>query len=316
MGAVTNPAVSVVVSTRNRPEHIVACVAAILSNRDAGWFELLVIDQSDTSASRDAVERAAFDDRLRWISTDSRGLSLARNIGISLARAPVLVFTDDDCRVTSNWVRSVVELFESDPELSLMFGAVALSSGARQQGFAASFAPVAVRELRGGLPAMRRPWGVGANMAVRRRALETIGVFDPALGAGAAFFAGEEIDLTIRALSAGLKVVETPHITVLHLGERVGDDAARLMRGYGIGFGAAFFKHVRLGTPGALRALVEWWVRHLGRSTAKVFSGHTAPGFGLLAAVAWGACRASLRSLDTTPQELEISHRAGSDASS
>ena len=90
-------------------------------------------------------------------------------------------------------------------------------------------------------------------MAISRSAFEAIGTFDPGLGAGTALFAGEEFDLTIRALAAGLKVVETPHMTVLAPRRRTGRDASQLMRGYGVGFGAAFLKHVRLRTPGALR---------------------------------------------------------------
>jgi glycosyltransferase involved in cell wall biosynthesis len=90
MTAETNLAVSVVVATRNRPEHIAGCVASILAN-DEIPFELLVIDQSDTGPSRDVVSQAGPDPRLRWIRTDSRGLSIGRNTGVALARAPIVV---------------------------------------------------------------------------------------------------------------------------------------------------------------------------------------------------------------------------------
>ena len=313
-GRVTDLAVSVVVPTRNRPQHIAQCVASILSNREIP-FELLVIDQSDTSASRDVADRAGLDARLRWIRTESRGLSVSRNTGVAMARAPIVVFTDDDCRVPSDWMKSIVQLFGSDPELSLLFGAVTVRPEDQAQGFAASFMPKRVRELRGSIPHMRSPWGIGANMAIRRSALEAIGAFDPGLGAGTALFAGEETDLTIRALAAGLKVVETPDIAVLHLGVRSGNDASRLMRGYGVGFGAAFFKHVRLRTPGALRGLTQWFVVHGWRSMVNALRGHPTPGFGLLAGVFWGVCRSSMLSLDKSSQSSDANHNGRGESS-
>jgi GT2 family glycosyltransferase len=306
MNLAITPVVSVIVPTRNRPEHIVQCVASILANQDVP-FELLVMDQSDSSAGYDAGG-GEHDPRLRWIRTDSRGLSACRNAGIALARAPIIAFTDDDCRVPSGWVATIGELFARDPELSLLFGAVTVRPEDKVDGFAASFMPKRVRELRGTIPSMRDAWGIGANMAIRSSALDTIGTFDPGLGAGSALFAGEEIDLTIRALTSGLKVVETPELSVLHLGVRKGKDASRLMRGYGVGFGAAFFKHVRLGTPGALRGLSEWFGRHVWHSLAKALRGHPAPGFGLLAGVMWGICRGAVRSLHEAPPCVRL-HR-------
>ena len=301
MDAIPSLAVSVVVATRNRPEHIAGCVASILANWDIA-FELLVIDQSDTTASRDVVGEVAVDPRLRWITTDSRGLSAGRNVGVALARAPIVAFTDDDCRVPPNWVKSIFELFGSDPHLCSLFGAVTVRPEDRAKGFAASFMPKGVRELLGRIPAMHDPWGIGANMAIRRSAFEVIGMFDPRLGAGTPLFAGEEFDMTIRALAAGLKVVETPRNGVLHLGVRTGKDASWLMRGYGVGFGAVFMKHVRLGTPGSLLALTEFFFVHVWRSLVKTLRGQSSPGFGLLAGILWGVCRSSMRFLDEVPQ--------------
>jgi hypothetical protein len=170
----------------------------------------------------------------------------------------------------------------------------------RAEGYAAEFEPSELRVLRDGLPDMRLPWGVGANMAIRRTALDSIGRFDTMLGAGAPFFAGEEIDITIRALTTGRKVVHTPEISVLHLGIRKGDDAARLMRGYGIGLGATFSKHVRLRTPGSGRALAQWLALHGERSIRNALRGQKNPGFGLVASVIWGACRAAIAPLDVS----------------
>src|SRR5262245_3707531 len=87
--------VTVVVPTRNRADHAAACVATILKN--AGFDELIVVDQSDGPETRQAL--TSFDDtRLHYVQTDTRGVTSARNIGIELSRSSIVAFTDDDCR--------------------------------------------------------------------------------------------------------------------------------------------------------------------------------------------------------------------------
>jgi GT2 family glycosyltransferase len=284
--------VSVVVSTRNRPDQIVDCVLSILAN-PGDDFELVVIDQSDDGSSRVAVAAASDDSRLRWLPTDTRGLSASRNVALGATRAPVILFTDDDCRVPNDWVARVRAAFETEGGPALLFGAVVLRSEDRARGYAAEFEPARAREFQHGLPDLQAGWGVGANMAIRRAVFDRVGVFDLMLGAGAPFHAGEEIDLTIRALAVGFKVVHDPGIAVIHLGVREGPEASRLMRRYGVGLGATLAKHVRLRTPGALKLFAGWLMLHGRRSLWNLIRGHKNPGLGLVASVLLGAWRSS-----------------------
>jgi hypothetical protein len=70
---------------------------------------------------------------------------------------------------------------------------------------------------------------------------------------------GGEPDLLFRVFRAGLKVVNAPEVVVEHLGVRAPGEASRaLWRSYGLGTGAAIFKHVRLGDPLGLRLYLRW----------------------------------------------------------
>jgi len=51
-------------------------------------------------------------------------------------------------------------------------------------------------------------------MAVRRKVVEDIGAFDPLLGPGSKFKAGEDVDFAIRAIARGWKVVTANEILV------------------------------------------------------------------------------------------------------
>jgi GT2 family glycosyltransferase len=294
------PRVSVIVSTLNRPDQVVDCVRDILANE--ADFELVVVDQSATEVSARAQAACGTDPRLVWIQSATRGLSTSRNVAVGAARGDVLAFTDDDCRVPRDWVSRVDEVFASDSDLGLLFGAVILSEEDRARGYAAEFEPEEARTFRGTLPDLRTPWGIGANMAIRKAVFTAVGLFDAKLGAGTGFPAGEEMDITMRAIAAGFKVLQTPRVEVTHLGVRTGAAASTLMRGYGVGLGATLAKHVRLGTPGAAYVLTHWVAMQTGRTLSRALRGHKQPGFGLLASVILGASRSIKTPIDKARQ--------------
>jgi hypothetical protein len=104
-------------------------------------------------------------------------------------------------------------------------------------------------------------------MAIRRSILTRVGAFDPVLGAGSPLRSGSEPDFLFRVLRDGLKVVNAEEVQVHHLGIRKpGNESSRLIRGYGVGTGAAFFKHVRLGDAGAAGVYLGF----LGTTTSRV----------------------------------------------
>ncbi len=283
------PKISVIVPTRNRPDQIRPCVDSILANADSD-FELLVVDQSDGPGSEQAWAEPKSDQRLRYLRSSLRGAANARNAGITGTTGALMLFTDDDCRVPDDWVRQWRTVFDADPEAALGFGRVELPADLGG-GYAASFEPDQ-REYQGALPAPGAAWGISANMAARRSLFDKIGLLDTLLGAGARFIAAEETDLLIRTIAAGKKVVNVAEASVLHLGIRAGSEASQLFRGYGIGLGAAFLKHLRLRTnPGAL-LLLQWVLHHGSQSARRALSGERPTGLGFVAGMLIGAGRA------------------------
>jgi GT2 family glycosyltransferase len=96
------------------------------------------------------------------------------------------------------------------------------------------------------LPQKKNAWGIGAAMGVRVASMEKIGGFDPLLGAGATYPAGEDWDIALRALLLGYSIIETNAVSVMHHGFRSYEEAATLNQRDGIGGGAAMGKLLRL----------------------------------------------------------------------
>src|SRR4051812_5516598 len=104
--------ISVVVPTRNRPDHAAACAQALLACE--GLQQVVFVDQSDSEATLEAI-RALGDSRIGCVRSQLRGATNGRNVGIELTTGAIIAFTDDDCRVAPDWISRILEAFDGDP---------------------------------------------------------------------------------------------------------------------------------------------------------------------------------------------------------
>ncbi|MDQ4009903.1 MAG: glycosyltransferase [Actinomycetota bacterium] len=102
---VLEPQLSVVVPTRDRPDRLAACLAA-LERQTSPQLEIVVVDDAsrDTRAVAGAVAAAP---HARLVRGAGRGPAAARNAGVRAARAPVICFTDDDCEPVPGWAQAL-----------------------------------------------------------------------------------------------------------------------------------------------------------------------------------------------------------------
>jgi GT2 family glycosyltransferase len=253
MAALTS---TVVVATRNRGSMIQESLRSLLALQEPG-LQILVIDQStDDSTLRAIAEVTGSDPRLRVHSTRTTGLARGRNIGIQLSTSDVVAFTDDDCVVDPGWLKAVLREFDS-PSVAAVYGRVIPPGSHSRTGTEIAYKPSQERTL---YVCPVPPWyiGHGANMAMRRSDLLAIGGFDPMLGAGTAFPAGEDLDIAYRLLRAGRHVVYSGSALAYHRNWRDWPSRKRTERGYGVGAGALFMKYIRCGDPYGVRLLGTW----------------------------------------------------------
>jgi GT2 family glycosyltransferase len=100
-----DPAVSIVVCTRGRGPLVISAIESILASVGVR-LELVVVDQSASTDTANAVAVFRDDPRLRYIRSFTVGVSRARNIGIRAARNDIVLITDDDVTVPPDWARN------------------------------------------------------------------------------------------------------------------------------------------------------------------------------------------------------------------
>ena len=86
--------VSVILPTYNCCDLLREAIASIL-DQDFGDFELLVIDDGSTDATRQRVEAFA-DPRIRYHFQPNRGVAAARNVGLGMAGGEYVAWLDSD----------------------------------------------------------------------------------------------------------------------------------------------------------------------------------------------------------------------------
>jgi glycosyltransferase involved in cell wall biosynthesis len=107
---------TVIVPTRDRPQALARCLAALRQQVGIA-LEVVVVD--DGSRDPRAVERAleALPDA-RLVRRDGGGPAAARNAGVQAARGRVVLMTDDDCVPAPGWAAALTAAVEQRSALA------------------------------------------------------------------------------------------------------------------------------------------------------------------------------------------------------
>ncbi|MHB8990479.1 MAG: glycosyltransferase family 2 protein [Chloroflexota bacterium] len=247
---------SVIVATMDRPSYLERTIASLRAGR-VQPHELLVADDSRGPETRELVE--GWSSRwpaVRYLETEKRGTSAARNLGARAASGDLLLITDDDCIVQEDCVGRLIEGFEADPEAACVTGRVLPYGDARGKVAVAVSGETEPREWRG----KARPWGIGhsSNISFRREEYHRIGGFDEEMGPGTKLYAAEDLDVLYRVLKAGGKVVYRPEAVIYHDQWRTRSQARKRRADYARGTAAFLLKHAILHRDGfALRMMAS-----------------------------------------------------------
>jgi glycosyltransferase involved in cell wall biosynthesis len=254
---------SVLICTRDRPDTVGQAIESVARCNHPS-FDVHVMDQSSTDETRIIVESLAdqFESRCRIVyhHLEKAGLSRAYNAGLRVSEGEIIACTDDDVVVPADWLSRIVERFDADPELGLLYGQVLVPESLVEAAASGTIVPTLWRSTTVRLHQRDRNfviWGMGANTAIRRQMLDDILGFDEALGGGAPLRSSQDFDFSFRAYRAGYAILLDHAVTVDHYGSRTPEQWPATQRNYGIGDGAFYSKHIRCGDLLALRLLLH-----------------------------------------------------------
>jgi GT2 family glycosyltransferase len=188
------PAVSIIVPTRDRPGYLEVALASIAPQAGRAGAELLVVEDGGDGSARAVAERhgAAY-----TAHAVTEGLNAARNTGVAATTGDLVVFVDDDVEAPEGWLDALLAGAAAAPDHDVFGGPI----HARLEGFSLprcgrEGAPITELDLGPSDGELEFAWG--ANLAIRRAALERIGPFEASLD-----LYGDEEDWQRRHRAAG-----------------------------------------------------------------------------------------------------------------
>ena len=212
------PEISVVIPCRNGATTLGRQLDALLGQTQSTNFEIIVANNGSTDDTVSLVHSyAERDPRIRLVDASRRrGINVARNVGVSAARAPLVVLCDSDDVVHDGWLRAYVDAYANG-----------FQSGGGSTMWTTPDGEVfdIVRDLYtlqlGGLT-LASP--VGANCGFSKVAWETAGGFEEDVNGG-----HDETYFFFRLSEIGFKVSFVPGATITYFAR---SDARSLWRQY------------------------------------------------------------------------------------
>lgn len=199
------PRVSVVIPVFNDPLRLGLCLDALeRQSLPAAAMQVVVVD----NGSRPELQLPPRSYRLVLLRCLEPGSYAARNLALQHCQAPVIAFTDADCRPQPRWLEEGLTALERQG-VELVAGAVILAPSSADQPTAADLVEqtFAFRQER---YVARGAYGATANLFVRREVLERLGGFDQRRKSGADREFGE------RARAAGDRIGYAAQAVVVH----------------------------------------------------------------------------------------------------
>lgn len=239
-------AASVIVVNWNGQEIIRPCLDSLLDQRSERPIEIIVVDNGSTDDSRGMLAREY--PQVRQVALPiNRGFAGGANAGIAAATGEAIVLLNNDAVADSSFVDSLVRALEANPSAGAVTGKIVLARRYRRA-LPGVHSEGTLRGIDGTLWAVddngeqlinstgnettrsangrdrdwlapattRRPAGTapgfsGGAVALRREALDQVGVFDDRF-----FMYYEDTDLSWRLRRAGWQIVYAPDAIVNH----------------------------------------------------------------------------------------------------
>lgn len=208
--------ISFVIITYNRPDDALELARNIsgLEGLDE-LVEEVVIVNNQSSISYEQVEAfiAAHPEvPFQYVTApENLGVSRGRNYAISLSRAPILLFLDDDALLRNkDALRHVLPLFAEGGDRPVGIAAFKIYYASTGEMQVNAFPHKRFIE-RKDWPHFETAYFSGAAHAIRRQVFDKVGVYPENF-----FYGMEEYDLSYRTLDAGFSIRYDDRVVILH----------------------------------------------------------------------------------------------------
>ena len=201
-------------------------IDALLNQKglEPGDFEIVIINNNSTDRTEEIAKKYIEKNisiPFVYATENKQGLSHARNKGIEVANGYLLAFLDDDAFAHENYIKDVLNFFDTLPKVQAVGGRILLHFEDTEPSWYTHFL--------GSLLGYFNPWSEvkvfnktqyprGSNMVYRKELFEKYGVFNPELGRiGEGMLGSEEKEMFQRIYSGNELIYYLPEAVIYHM---------------------------------------------------------------------------------------------------
>ena len=254
---------SIVIINYRMGHHLESCLSSIFSGQHNLSFEVILVNKPSGDGAETFADQYP---ALKFIPSDTFGISVMRNVGIRDSRGRYVLILDIDTEVKPGTLDTLVQFMKDHPEAGVSGGKTFHPDGVMEYSCKRFYSPLTILFRRTPLgvwfpnnrwerwhlmmdedhdQALECDWVAGACFLIRRETFEQIGLFDESF-----YFGFEDVDFCFRAKRAGWTVRYVPSSMIVHHVQRKS-----------LGFNMLSWEHLKSG-------LRFWWKHYVRRSKA------------------------------------------------
>lgn len=110
--------ISVIIPVYNGEKYVASCIETLQKQTMNTGFELIFIDDGSKDRTLEIIRKyAEKDNRIRFFSQKNKGVSAARNLGVSNSIGEWIVFVDVDDEIEPEYLQDISEEIEKNPSI-------------------------------------------------------------------------------------------------------------------------------------------------------------------------------------------------------
>jgi GT2 family glycosyltransferase/glycosyltransferase involved in cell wall biosynthesis len=210
--------VSIIIPVYNQVEYTLACLAAVQEHSAAVPCEVIVVDDCSTDSTEKCISALPGVTYLK--NASNQGFIFSCNRGAAAARGKYLAFLNNDAMVRRDWLESLLQTFEFEPQAGLVGSKLVYPDGRLQEAGGIIWRDGSGWN-RGKFQDAAKPeynhlrevhYCSAASLMIPKALFDRVGGFDSKYAP--AYY--EDTDLAFKVAQAGRKILYQPLSVVIH----------------------------------------------------------------------------------------------------
>lgn len=187
----SKPSVSVIIPVYNGEKYLDDSIKSILQ-QTIQPLEIIVVNDGSTDGTEKIAKK--YGDVIRYVYQQNGGVAAARNKGLELVRGEYIAFIDADDIWVENKLELQLELFRKNPDHDMVIGLLKRIPFSKMS-------KIIHEESKNGEYVLQFGCAI-----LKKKIFDKVGIFDESM------IIGEDVDLFLRILEAGIKVWSHPDV--------------------------------------------------------------------------------------------------------